>query len=305
MSQDQSITYRFHFASSCVMCGAGKEQHRVIGRRLDRSQGWRPGRLPGAATTVLRCHVCGLVFANPLPLPDTVQDHYGVVPEQYFGPERVKAQDQLFSGEIRCARELLSHGEGGTALDVGAGAGRVMNALREAGFDVWGIEPSPSFRGTALATYSLDPDRLRLCAIEDTWFPAESFDFITFSAVLEHLANPSVALERALAWLRPGGVIHAEVPSSDWLVGRLLNLYYRLIGSGLVTNLSPMHPPYHLYEFSIESFRRHGERIGYEVVRTQRFAGDPFVRGIPGRILRRLMVATGTEMQLVVWLRAS
>ncbi len=89
-----------------------------------------------------------------------------------------------------------------------------------------------------------------MSSVEDADFPARSFDFITFGAVLEHLYSPSLALSRALGWLRPGGIIQAEVPSSDHLLSKLLNFYFRLRGTNYVTHLSPMHPPFHLYEFS-------------------------------------------------------
>ena len=69
--------------------------------------------------------------------------------------------------------------------------------------------------------------------------------------MLEHLQDPAAALTRALGWLAPSGLIHVEVPSAKWLLGRLLNLATRGLGMDYVTNLSPMHPPYHLYEFTL------------------------------------------------------
>ena len=56
----------------------------------------------------------------------------------------------------------------------------------------------------------------------------ESFDFISFGAVLEHLYDPDFAISRALQWLKPDGLIHLEVPSANWLVRRSVNAYFRL-----------------------------------------------------------------------------
>jgi SAM-dependent methyltransferase len=225
--------------------------------------------------------------------------------ESYFGAERAVPQEDVFESEIRRARELLRGVERPATLDIGSGGGRVMDALKRAGFEVWGLEPSTTFREAALQSYGFDPLRLQHASIEDGSFPDNSFDFITFGAVLEHLPTPGAAIEKAIGWLRPGGLIHVEVPSSRWLVGRLLNRYFRLIGSGLVTNLSPMHPPYHLFEFSVESFRRHGERSGYCIAAVTHFPGTPFVGGGAARLLRYLMRVSGTGMQLTVWLRAT
>ena len=83
-----------------------------------------------------------------------------------------------------------------------------------------------------------------------------SFDFITFGAVLEHLYDPAFALDRAMKWLKPGGIIQAEVPSADHLMSKLLNFYFKLRGTNYVTHISPMHSPFHLYEFTPRSFAR-------------------------------------------------
>ena len=66
-----------------------------------------------------------------------------------------------------------------------------------------------------------------------------------------------------------------------------------------------MHQPYHLFEFTRESFRRHGRRVGYELADAQITPGDPLVPGLAGGLFRRLMSASGTGMQLAVWLRAT
>ena len=297
------VTYHFQPVTECNMCGADERQHHLLGRRLDRSQGWRPRERVGAATSVVCCRACGLIFSNPQPIPTDLAQHYAMDPVEYFGIERVQAGPPAFQGEIRIARMLLPDVKSGSALDIGAGTGRAMAAMRDAGFDTWGLEPSTPFRESAIRMYDIPADRLQLSSIEEVSFAPESFDFVTFGAVLEHLVDPSTALQSALTWLRPNGIIHVEVPSTRWLLGRLLNLYYRLAGSGLVTNLSPMHPPYHLYEFTVEAFRSNGRRLGYDVARTDHYVGDTFVGGWAGRLLRRLMTLTHTEMQLVVWLR--
>ncbi len=287
------------------MCGAAPADWQVLGRRLDRSQGWRPGKVVGAATTVVRCRRCRTVFAEPMPLPTAFADHYETDPTSYFGSDRAGPRSAGFGIEIEEARALLPRVTRPAALDIGSGTGSTMAALAGAGFEVWGLEPSQSFRAQALGNYGLDAERILPVRLEEASFPEASFDLITFGAVLEHLPDPGRSIRRALSWLRPKGVIHAEVPSSAWIIGRLLNLYFRLIGSGLVTNLSPMHAPFHLYEFSKRSFVEHGRREGYAVVGSRRVVGDTPVGGVVGSLLGGLMRATGTGMQLVVWLRAA
>jgi hypothetical protein len=179
-----------------------------------------------------------------------------------------------------------------------------MRALTAAGFDTYGIEPGEAFRRAAIA-HGVPEDRLALATVETANYEPGMFDFVTFGAVLEHLADPAGIIERVMGWLAPGGLIHAEVPSSDWLTSRIVNRTYRLQGLDYVTNLSPMHPPYHLYEFTLRSFEKNGAQAGYEVAFLRRMTGrDVFLPG-PASAWRWLMSKTGTEMQLEVWLRAS
>ena len=126
--------------------------------------------------------------------------------------------------------------------------------MNSAGFDTYGLEPSETFREMAISKMKIDDEKLKLGGVEDLDYPKESFDFITFGAVLEHLYHPAENLKKATEWLKPGGIIHAEIPSSNWLISKLLNLYYSLKGTNYVSNLSPMHVPFHLYEFSEKSF---------------------------------------------------
>ena len=91
------------------------------------------------------------------------------------------------------------------ALDVGSGTGRGFIALQRAGFDTWGVDPSPSFRAKALELTGAGEERIALSSIEDANYPEKFFDLVTFSAVFEHLYNPAAALEQSLKFLRPGG----------------------------------------------------------------------------------------------------
>jgi SAM-dependent methyltransferase len=296
-----SYTYRFTAVNECNMCGASPGSFRILGRRLNMHQGLSPRRKRGVAVTVVRCKECGLVFPDPMPGPLAVEDHYDLDPGAYWKDEYFQVSDDYFSGQIDAARSLLGRVDGLRALDVGAGIGKGMVALERAGFDAFGFEPSPAFREFGMARFGLGDGRFRLASVETVEYEQESFDFVNFGAVLEHFPDPSGALEKALGWLAPGGIFHVEVPSTRWLLSRGLNLVHRLKGTEYVTNLSPMLPPFHLYEFESRTFRRHSQRMGYDLVREDIYVGDVYAPGIVRPILHKLMQATGTGMQLAVW----
>lgn len=298
-----SRKYSFHQAITCNMCGADAEHSHLIGMRLNKSQGFNPRNKGGIAVSIARCGECGLNFAQPMPVPETTEEHYGIPPESYWTEEYFQLDDNYFARQIEDAKRLLGFKSGMSALDIGAGIGKAMRALTAAGFDVWGIEPSASFRDKAIAKLGVNPERIVLATIEDAEFESQSFDMVTFGAVLEHLYDPARAIEKAISWLRPGGVVQIEVPSSDHLIARFLNFYFRLVGTNYVTNLSPMHPPFHLYEFTLESFEQHGKMVGYEIL--HHYFDVCSIYHVPRLLhppLRYWMRRKNRGMQLTVWL---
>jgi hypothetical protein len=74
--------------------------------------------------------------------------------------------------EVEVARALLGAKPGShiKALDIGAGIGKGMLALGKAGLDVWGIEPSPSFRKLAVERLGIDPARIVEASVEEATF---------------------------------------------------------------------------------------------------------------------------------------
>ncbi|HEX6335269.1 MAG TPA: class I SAM-dependent methyltransferase [Flavisolibacter sp.] len=298
--------YYFEDVDNCEMCGDETSGHKVLGQRLSQSTGHFPRRKTGITVSVKRCNRCGLVYAAPLPIPFDMQDHYGIPPDSYWRPEYFRTDDDYFLGEIREAKPLLNFQPGMTALDVGAGLGKAMITLDREGFSAFGLEPSRPFYEKAISEMGISTTRLRMGAIEELDYQPESFDFITFGAVFEHLYHPAQSLATTLKWLKPGGIIHIEVPSGNWLIGRLINLFYRLQGTNYVTNLSPMHVPFHLYEFSLDSFREAGRRLGFSVVSHRFEVCD--LSPLPSwmhPVFRKIMKATDTGMQLTVYIKKS
>lgn len=296
-------TYTFLPVAECNMCRQAAPFD-VLGLRLDRSQGARPRGLTGIATTVCRCRTCGLVFCNPQPMPQSIEAHYGLPPESYWNTVEYDPEPGYFQRQIDAAKELLPFRTGMRALDIGLGLGKAARAMRASGFEVEGFEPSPPFYAKAMELMGGSAEGFQLASIETAEFAPGSFDFVTFGAVLEHLFDPDAALAKAMLWLRPGGIVHAEIPNRNHLVSRLLNAYYRLIGTNFVTNTSPMHVPFHLYEFDIQSFVHNGRAQGYEVASSWIDTGSIFhVPPVLHPLLRALMARSDTGLQLTVFLR--
>ncbi len=301
----QEKLYGFHQIVNCNMCGASEKSFRPLGKRLNRSQGLFPSKKMGISVSVVKRQNCGLIFSNPQPIPNKIGDHYDIDPDQYWKENYFLNDPGYFSGEIEWLKKLQNANGSRKmrSLDIGAGLGKQMIALQNVGYDAFGIEPSVSFHNMAIEKMGLDQKKLILSSIEDTNFENDQFDFISFGVVLEHLKDPSHSLSKALKWLRKDGLIHIEVPSSRWLTARIFNFLYKIRGLDYVTNLSPMHPPFHLYEFSLNSFKKNGDLNGYVVVDYAYYVCPSYLPSILDWITRPLMKHTNTGMQLCVWLR--
>ena len=297
------MKYIFEDVVCCVMCGDNIVNHKILGQRLNKSQGLDPKNKFGITVSILKCEKCGLIYSNPLPIPINIQDHYGVPVEEYWKPEYFVWEPDYFSEQIETTKRLLFFKNGMKALDIGCGLGKCLTSLYNAGFDAYGIESSVPFYQKAISEMNIQPDRIKLGLMQEVEYQ-EKFDFITFGAVLEHLYHPAEALEKALKWLDKNGVIHIEVPSSNHFIPKLINLYYKFRCSGYVTHLSPMHSPFHLYEFDLESFRYLSKKMGFEIVEYRYdVCSIYYIPKIFHPLLSWYMKTTNTGMQLTVYLR--
>lgn len=275
---------------------------KVLGKRLNSTQGLSPKNKIGITTTIVKCRKCALIFSNPMPIPLDIDFHYGINPETYWKESYFDYKDNWFSDELKIINKLIEI-KNKKALDIGTGIGKTMIALENAGFDTYGIEPSTFFFDKAINKMKINPSKLCLTTLEDAQFQEDEFDFITFGAVLEHLYYPSESIIKAMKWLKKGGLMHIEVPSSKWLTNNIINFIYKIKGLDYVSNISPMHIPYHLYEFDINSFKLNAIKNGYEVVYFEYFLCETYLPSFLDFIIRPIIKKTNKGMQLSVWLR--
>ncbi len=232
--------------------------------------------------TVVRCDDCGLVYVTPRLVPDALRAVYG---ESYWrsacpsqrGYADYLADEPLY---LRTFRRRLRYLERhlparGRALDVGCAAGYFLQALRERGWEVQGVEPSPAVARHARETAGLDVHAGDLASAP---FAPASFDAISFWDVIEHLPDPAADLRRAATLLRPDGVLILETQNVESAFARLLGRrwhHYKHLE--------------HLHHFSPSTLGELLRRTGFALVDvTPRHAGKhvsvAFVRERAGRV---------------------
>jgi len=208
---------------TCPVCNTGSP--RLFCTAIDRLH-----NESGVQWRVLRCRRCGLGWTEPLLREEEVAGHY---PAAYLG-EIERRIDEYLSGalqrsrswreEIEKVRLVESFLSSGTLLDVGCGDGKFLWALNPSRWHRAGVEPSSA---------AVELVRGRIPGIDlqagDIYHPGllpESFDVITFWHVLEHLADPDRALGRAVALLRPGGLVLVSLPAIDSLQAALFRRHW-------------------------------------------------------------------------------
>lgn len=121
----------------------------------------------------------------------------------------------------RRAAWLLAELEGslprsGRVLDLGCGQGFYLPLYARLGLTATGVEPDPVPRVEAMRKASALGFAVIDAAAEHLPFADASFDAVVMSEVLEHLANPALALDEAARVLVPGGLLLVTVPHADY-----------------------------------------------------------------------------------------
>jgi len=150
----------------------------------------------------VQCPACGLVFLNPRPLGNLVEEFYRENYDEAYGQAEASSdRHPVFESVMR--RLGLYRQPPGRLLDVGCGDGAFLSLCRSAGWACYGLELSKkaALRAARRGLTVLPPDWL-----EQTG-EREPFDVITLVNVLETVTNPASLLSQVAGALRPSGLV--------------------------------------------------------------------------------------------------
>lgn len=277
--------------NSCDLCGAAAPQPLMEAR--DRLYGLTTGLFRW-----VRCASCGLVYLCPRPTPEEVIRYY---PLQGYDPYRPLAarrgtmgrwrgrlkrlalaswRGYPFLGERRWLLRFASlpflpwrarlavvppYRAGGWLLDVGCGNGAYLRAMRDLGWEVYGVEIHAETTRRAREAWGLD---VRQGTLEEAGFPDGAFDVITFWHTLEHLPSPRRTLAECLRLLRPGGLVMLETPNLGGPGARLFG--------GRWFHLDA---PRHFYAFTPDTLRNLLVQVGFTAVQMRPVASTVSLAG--------------------------
>ena len=231
---------RYESVPACTVCGSPSGTHKTLF--------WKYG------TPVVRCHECGLLYANPR---WHAAHLFGRYTPDYWDRYAGNIRDTAVDVQANNARwqpfldTLAGSHRSNRLLDVGCATGEFLLAARTQGWNVYGVETSPP---AAAQAQRLSGATVHVGTLETADFPDGNFDAITMWDVIEHLQDPRAYLQESARLLRPGGLLSITTPN-------IRSLAYFLLGPAW----RPVGPNDHLYYFAPRTLARLLNECGFSI----------------------------------------
>lgn len=201
-----------------------------------------------------RCKNCNFLFAHPLPIREEIPNLYPRTYHNFSQPMDLISRfllDRYYNHHVTLCRRYLKE-RNASFLEIGSASGRLLEYLREAGYNnVQGIEISKDgFEASQKKGLKV------FCGTLEEFNSADKFDMVYMSHVIEHVIDPVATVMRLRHLLKPGGVLYIETPNANSPDARLWRKDWGLI-----------HYPRHFYLFDQFSLRRMLEQAGFKIER--------------------------------------
>ncbi len=224
--------------------------------------------LPEDGVNVFRCRKCDLVF---LGAQDKVEQFESEESEYWKNEEQKKIYlehniQESFVKEFKARLDVLRKyfPEKGTLLDVGCGVGHFLAQAEKQGWQVKGLDISPSAKIAAKETYGLN---VEVGSLSDAPFASASFDVITLWDVIEHIREPIENLRQAHRLLKEKGILVLKTPNERGLFKQSALMLSRIFGERASFLLKYVYYLPHYFSYSQKSLNHLLRRSGFEMIR--------------------------------------
>ncbi|WP_347491421.1 class I SAM-dependent methyltransferase [Desulfoscipio sp. XC116] len=168
----------------------------------------------------VKCQKCGLVYANPMPEAEVLNQYYSIIAKEKSGGIYGDI-GQRFEFLVKMANKRLEKierhwGGVGTLLDVGTGIGVFVGTAMDRGWDANGLELTPDDCVYAAENFGLTllQQDLYTCNFQ------VQYDVVTFFEVIEHLRSPQKDLKRINQFIKENGILVVATPILDSMFGK-------------------------------------------------------------------------------------
>ncbi len=168
-----------------------------------------------------QCDNCHTAFVSPMPSSQELADFYSRYHEDETSGGRYGATEGRMDADFPSKVQMVLHyaGKDARLLDVGCGKAFFLDACKENGLDVWGIDLSDTAIAQAKVRFT---DRVRVGNLKEVKKDLGQFDVITLWATIEHLPDPKGMIGDISSLLKPGGHLILDTGIADDWLERLL-----------------------------------------------------------------------------------
>jgi SAM-dependent methyltransferase len=249
------------------------------------------------AFEVFSCARCKTLYTGHIPAAEGSQNY-----DEYYSAANLSVPDFVRRRVGEIVEEFAGYKRSNRLLDVGFGAGTILEAASEQGWSSFGLEVSkPAVDHGRKLGFEVFHGGLR-----DAGYPDGHFDVVTASEIIEHLPDPMADLREIVRILRPGGLFWGTTPSARSLSYRLLKL-----------NWSVLSPPEHTQLYSgkgaaivlkkagfsrisfktfglnpaeiVDHFRSRNQRRSFDRVSTAYDLNEKLTRNRSGQVIKSLL----------------
>ncbi|MCK9402555.1 MAG: class I SAM-dependent methyltransferase [Chitinophagaceae bacterium] len=209
----------------------------------------------GELFEIWHCDDCSLRFTQPIPAADKIGAYYQSAGYISHSDTAKGLINRLYhfvrTHSLQTKRKLLQQATGkqkATLLDIGAGTGAFVHTMKQAGWEVTGLEPEENARKVAFDKYGIQlvsPDHLFQLG-------KASLDAITLWHALEHVHDLHGYFEQFYYLLKRGGSLVIAAPNYTSYDAKAYKEYW-----------AAYDVPRHLYHFSPKSMELLGDVKGF------------------------------------------
>ena len=204
----------------CNLCGSGN--YSVLYKTYSGDIIFAPesykitGHTPSEPMRIVRCSICGLIYANPRPETKKLVHVYTSMVDEHYVEE--EAARRLSARPILAMLRKLK--VRGRLLDIGCATGFLLDEAHKDGWDVHGVELSGWAADYAKA--KLNIGTVFHGTVEEARYPDNYFDAVILKDSIEHLVDPKGSLAEIRRILKPRGILCVNTPDCGSLVSKIL-----------------------------------------------------------------------------------
>lgn len=163
---------------------------------------------------VVVCKDCGFVYANNIPSQADFNNYYAEMSKYEFNYNDGIVTNNYIDYFARIVNFLIPHinDKNARIVDIGCSTGALLSTLKSHGYsNLMGVDPSSSCVRTVKKLYNIDAITSNISDLDNN----EKYDVIILSAVLEHLVDFKISMQKIRALLKDQGLLFIEIPDAE------------------------------------------------------------------------------------------